>query len=104
MPGSDQSPSEVESRVDLPPLAQGDFQVFVNGVLQELGTDYRLEGRTLVFPRELTPELKMTRFQWARAALGIAGTYDRHDTVDIAYDHDGRRVVATGVPPRRESD
>jgi hypothetical protein len=46
----------------------------------------------------------MTRFQWARAALGIAGTYGNHDTVDIAYDHEGRRVVATGVPVRREGE
>jgi hypothetical protein len=77
--------------------------VFINGVLQTPGADYRVEGRTLVFDRELTAEAKMTPFQWARAALGIAGTYSKHDTVDIAYDHEGRKVVATGLRPHPDT-
>ena len=30
-------------------------------------------------------------------ALGIAGTYRKNDTVDIAYESGGRRQVATGL-------
>jgi hypothetical protein len=30
--------------------------------------------------------------------LGIAGTYRQNDSVDVVYDVDGRRVVATGLP------
>jgi len=31
--------------------------------------------------------------------LGVAGTYRRHDTVDVVYQRDGQRVVATGLTP-----
>jgi hypothetical protein len=29
--------------------------------------------------------------------LGIAGTYRRNDTVDVIYESEGRRVVATDL-------
>ena len=92
-----------ESHVDLPNAVEVDsnFDVYVNGILQEYGTDYELDGRTLVFPRPLTAEVKMTKFQFVRAALGIAGTYTKHDNIDIVYQHDGRRLVATGLEPRQ---
>ncbi len=31
--------------------------------------------------------------------LGIAGTYRKHETVDIAYERDGQRLVETGLHP-----
>ena len=91
-----------ESRVDLPNDvdANSNFDVFINGILQEYGTDYQLDGRTLVFPRALTPEIKMTKLQLLRAALGIAGTYSKHDTIDVTYQRDGRKLVATGLRPQ----
>ena len=88
--------------VDLPDAVAGEFAVYVNGILQQDGTDYRIDGRTLVFNRSLTPEVKMSKLQLLRAALGIAGTYTKHDTIDIAYDHGGRKRVATGLLPRLE--
>ena len=93
-----------ESFVDLPERVEDEFDVYVNGVLQEYPVDYQLAGRTLVFPRNLAPELKMTKFQFIRAALGIAGTYTKHDTIDIVYEHDGHKLVATSLKPRRRSD
>jgi hypothetical protein len=30
--------------------------------------------------------------------LGIAGTYRKHETVDVIYEEDGRRTVATLTP------
>jgi hypothetical protein len=90
----------IESLVDLPAHIDGDFDVYINGILQEYGTDYQLHGRTLVFPRNLAPEIKMTKLQLLRAVSGIAGTYSKHDTVDITYEHEGRRLVATGLKPR----
>ena len=89
-----------ESYVDLPAAIAGHFDVYVNGILQQPGSDYRIEGRTLVFPRLLEPEVKMTKLQWVRVVLGIAGTYGKHDTVDVAYSHEGRNLVATGLRPR----
>ena len=29
--------------------------------------------------------------------LGIAGTYRKSETVDVAYESDGRRMVETGL-------
>jgi hypothetical protein len=95
-------PDATPSHVDLPDEVDidGNFDVYVNGILQEYGTDYQIDGRTLVFPRQLTAEIKMTKFQFVRAALGIAGTYQRHDNIDITYQRDGRKLVATGLRPR----
>ena len=97
-------PTQGESFVDLPEQVADEFDVYINGVLQEYPDDYQLDGRTLVFRQALAPELRMTKFQFIRAALGIAGTYTKHDTIDIVYEHDGQRLVATGLKPRRSDD
>jgi hypothetical protein len=102
MSNSEQAP--VESYVDLPAEVDFDFDVYLNGVLQEYEVDYRLDGRALVFPRNLAPETGMTKFQLLRALFGIAGTYNKHDSIDITYERDGHRSVITGLKPRRASD
>ena len=83
--------------MDLPPDLTGAFEVFVNGVLQHEGTDYRQEGRSLVFSRPLAREGKLGFWRWLSIVLGIAGTYRQNDSVDVVYERDGRRVVATGL-------
>jgi hypothetical protein len=88
-----------ESRVELPPEVPEDFEVFVNGVRQEPGRDYHVQGRTLVFTRSLAQEGKLGAMRWASMFLGVAGTYRKHDTVDVVYQRDGRRAVATGLRP-----
>jgi len=71
--------------------------VYVNGVLQQRGPDYRVEGDDLVFARPLAREGRLGFWRWLSMLLGIAGTYRRHDSVDVVYERDGRRVVATGL-------
>ena len=88
-----------ESRVELPPDVPEDFEVFVNGVRQEPGRDYRVQGRTLVFNRKLAQEGRLGAMLWTSIFLGVAGTYRKHDSVDVVYKRDGRRTVATGLPP-----
>jgi hypothetical protein len=88
-----------ESRVELPSDVQEEFEVFVNGVRQELGRDYRVQGRTLVFSRRLHHEGKLGATRWASIFLGVAGTYRKHDSIDVVYARDGRKVVATGLTP-----
>lgn len=92
-------PVATESIIDLPGTVDGEFHVYINGILQQPGTDYRIEGRTLVFPRPLKPEIKMSKTQWIKVTVGI-GNYRKHDTVDITYQHAGRKRVATGLKPR----
>jgi hypothetical protein len=88
-----------ESRVELPGDVPEEFEVFVSGVRQEPGRDYRVQGRTLVFNRELAQEGKLGAMRWTSIFLGVAGTYRKHDTVDVVYKRDGRRMVATGLRP-----
>ena len=73
--------------------------MFINGVRQEPGSDYRVQGRTLVFTRPLAHEGRLGALRWASMFLGVAGTYRKHDTVDVVYERGGRRVVATGLRP-----
>ena len=88
-----------ESRVELPPDVPEEFEVFVNGVLQEPGRDYRVQGRTLIFPRQIAQEGKLGAMRWTSMLLGVAGSYRKHESVDVAYKRDGRRMVATGLRP-----
>ena len=87
------------TRVELPAHIPPGFEVYVNGVRQEPGRDFQLEGRALVFPRPLAEEGRLGFWRWASMWLGIAGTYRKHETVDVAYEEDGRRQVATGLTP-----
>jgi hypothetical protein len=91
--------SQAGSRVTLPDDVPEEFEVFINGVRQELGRDYRVQGRTLVFTRPLAQEGRLGPLRWMSMFLGVAGTYRKHDTVDVVYERDGRRVVATGLRP-----
>ena len=79
------------TRVELPAGVGESFEVFVNGVVQQPGRDFRREGGELVFERQLAREGRL-----------VAGTYRQNDSVDVVYEHDGRRVVATSLPLARE--
>jgi len=92
------------SRVDLPPYVAGDFEVYVGGVRQTRGVDYEQIGRALVFPRPIAQEGPLGFWRWMSIWLGIAGTYRKHESVDVAYEVNGRREVATGLRPRPFSD
>jgi hypothetical protein len=89
---------EGHSRVQLPPGVGESYEVYVNGIRQEPGRDFdRLAGE-LVFRRELAQEGRLGPLRWLSMFLGVAGTYRRHETVDVVYEADGRRTVATLVP------
>ena len=74
------------------------FEVYVNGVRQEEGQDFRVEDGLLVFQRELRKEGRLGFWRWASILVGVAGTYRQNDSVDVVYERAGRRVVATGLP------
>jgi hypothetical protein len=86
------------TRVRLPADVARPFEVYVNGVPQEEGADFSIEGRTLVFERELRTEGKLGFWRWTSILVGIAGTYRQNDSVDVVYQRGGRRVVATKLP------
>ena len=93
-------------RVTLPPAVRRPFTVYVNGVRQEEGTDYRVAARTLVFDRPLVKEGRLGFWRWFLGAWGI-GTYRRDDQVDVAWEGgDGLPRVAHAldiIPPEEGS-
>lgn len=86
------------TRVRLPRDLTRPFEVFVNGVEQVEGADFELDGRTLLFHRELKSEGKLGFWRWTSIFVGVAGTYRQDDSVDVVYERGGRRVVATKLP------
>jgi len=86
------------TRVRLPADVVRPFEVYVNGVPQEEGSDFRIEGRTLVFDRELKSEGKLGFWRWTSIFVGIAGTYRQNDSVDVVYQRGGKPVVASKLP------
>ena len=86
------------TRVRLPPDVVRPFEVYVNGVPQREGDDFEVDGRTLVFDRELKAEGKLGFWRWTSIFVGIAGTYRQNASVDVVYTRGGRRVVAAKLP------
>jgi hypothetical protein len=87
-------------RVKLPPGVRQPFEVYVNGVRQELGRDYQVAGGELLFDRELVRQ-KIGRWGWFLGFWGI-GTYKRNDEIDVRYERDGQPMVAHAlrvIPP-----
>jgi len=89
---------ESQSRVHLPPGVGASYEVYVNGVRQELGRDFDRLGDELVFRRALAQEGRLGPIRWLSMLLGVAGTYRRHEPVDVIFEVDGRRTVATLTP------
>jgi len=72
--------------------------VFLNGVPQEEGRDFRVDGRVLVFERDLRID-KIGFWRWFLGAWGV-GTYRQDDSVDVRYEAGGRARVAEKLPLR----
>ena len=83
--------------MQLPAGVGSHFQVFLNGVPQQEGRDFRREGNELVFGRRLAQEGRLGFWRWLSLFLGVAGTYRQNDSVDVVYGAEGRRVVASGL-------
>ena len=90
--------STTRTRVRLPRDVVRPFEVYVNGVPQREGDDFEVDGRTLVFDRELKTEGKLGFWRWTSIFVGVAGTYRQNDSVDVVYTRGGRRVVAAKLP------
>ena len=95
---------ENETQVDLPPYVTEPYEIYVNGVPQVAGTDYRVVGSSLFFERALAQEGRLGLWRWVRLFFGIAGSYRKHDSVDVIFTHDGRRTVVSLAPVVREAD
>ena len=86
------------TRVQLPAGLGDDFEVYLNGIRQQPGKDFRREGNELVFERLLAREGRLGFWRWLSLFLGVAGTYRQNDSVDVIYQAGGRRHVARELP------
>jgi hypothetical protein len=86
------------SRVRLPAGVGDSYEVYVNGVRQEPGRDFDRLGDELLFRRVLAQEGRLGPIRWLSMLLGVAGTYRKHETVDVIYESGGRRTVASLTP------
>ena len=81
------------SVVRLPPEVRPPYEVFLNGVPQRLGDDFRVEGGALVFDRELRKD-RISGWRWFLGAWGV-GTYRQDDSVDVRWERgDGSPALA----------
>ena len=86
----------VRSVVRLPAEIRSPFEVYVNGVRQQLGEDYRVHEGALVFERELRKD-RISGWRWFLGAWGV-GTYRQDDSVDVRYEAaDGSPRVAEAL-------
>jgi hypothetical protein len=89
-------------RVPLPRGAGRPYQVFVNGVPQQEGREYKVVGNELHFSRPLEKE-RIGIGRWTAIFLGLFGSYGKNDSVDVKYKLGDRDAVATGLdifPPK----
>ena len=86
------------TRAPLPADVTRPFELYVNGVRQEEGRDFRVIGGDVVFERPLRKEGRLGFWRWASILIGMAGTYRQNDSVDVVYERAGRRGVESGLP------
>lgn len=90
----------VGRRVRVPHGAGEPIKVFINGMEQERGSDYTLHEGEIVFREPILKEdLKSLGFvRKLTLGLGLVGTYQRNETVDVEYRIGGRTHLASDVP------
>jgi hypothetical protein len=89
------------SIVRLPPQVAEPFEVYLNGVLQQRGSDYEVRARKLYFTRHLAKD-SVSGWRWLLGAFGV-GTYRQNDSVDVRYEASGRTALAEGLPIELEA-
>jgi hypothetical protein len=84
-------------RVKLPAGAEPPFTVFINGVEQGEGADYRVEGAEIAFSRPIVKE-KIGTSRWLAMYLGLWGTYRKNETVDLQFTRGGKVELIPDLP------
>jgi hypothetical protein len=87
--------------VRMPTGAEPPFTVFINGVEQREGADYRVRGKEIVFNRPILKE-RVGTGRWLAMYLGLFGTYRKHETVDIQFRRGGRVELVSDAAIHRD--
>ena len=90
----------VGHRVRLPNGASEPIKVYVNGMEQNRGTDYTLCEGVVEFRDPILKEdlRSLGLMRKLTLGLGLVGTYQRDETVDVEYALAGRTHLASDLP------
>ena len=83
-------------RVKLPAGAEAPYVVFVNGIEQREGADYRVSAGEIVFSRDIVKE-EVGKGRWLAMYLGLFGTYRKNETVDLQFVRDGKTELLSDL-------
>jgi hypothetical protein len=86
-------------RMKLPPSAEAPYVVFINGVEQKEGEDYRVAAGEIVFTRDIVKE-KVGTGRWLAMYLGLFGTYRKNETIDLQFQRGGKTELLSDLPVR----
>ena len=95
--GVPQGSVAVGDRVRLPGGAGPPITVFINGVEQIEGRDYRVASAEIVFTRPILKEERVGFGRWLAMLIGLFGTYRKHETVDVQFTRGGRVELASDL-------
>ena len=108
-PASQRAATPPGERVKIPAGAEAPYTVYINGVEQTEGEDFKIEGRELVFTRPIVKE-EMGTSRWLAMYLGLLGTYRKDEKVDIQFQRNGKTELVADLPvvpydraPRRQA-
>jgi len=96
-PGVPKGSYAAGERVTMPVGAAPPYTVFINGVEQKEGEDFKIEGRELHFNRPIVKE-KMDTGRWLAMYLGLFGTYRKDEKVDIQFQRNGKTELVADLP------
>jgi hypothetical protein len=82
------------TRVRLPAGAEPPINVYINGVRQEEGRDYRVDRGHVVFPRQIVKE-QVSGGRWLAMFLGLFGSYGKNEVVDVEYRRAGKTELVS---------
>jgi len=84
-------------RVKLPAGAEAPYTVFVNGIEQREGADYRVAAGEIVFTRDIVKE-EVGKGRWLAMYLGLFGTYRKNETIDLQFQRGGKTELLSDLP------
>ncbi len=96
-PGVPKGSYAAGERVKIPAGAERPFTVFINGVEQTEGEDFKVEGKELHFNRPIVKE-RMGTSRWLAMYLGLWGTYRKDEKVDLQFQRGGKTELVPDLP------
>ena len=87
----------VGRRVKLPRGAAPPIVVYINGVAQTEGTDYKIADGTIVFAEPIMKEGKLSGARKLSLFVGLVGTYRKHEVVDVEYRLEGKTELGSDL-------